>query len=162
MSYQFKHYVKMVFTNFRYARWVMLLLGAIAKADQTEWVRELETGGVPDPDNYMHMGKRWTVYARGAYGLSKDAWGEVSVMPWNCAHDRDIARRACAAYLELTYVRLQAKLARKLTFADVYCAYRYGVTGYLKMGGDPRCTPVRFQEKLVKYHVPYQRLTNFR
>jgi hypothetical protein len=143
-------------------RWLFLLLGIVAKADQTEWVRELETGIVPDPDNYMHIGKKLTVYARGAYGLSKDAWSEVSNEPWGKAHDRDTARRACAAYLELTYIRLKAKLGRELTFADVYCGYRYGVNGYVKMGARPWCTPVRFQEKLIKYHVPYQRLTNFR
>lgn len=143
-------------------RWLLLMLGLVAKADQTDWVRELETGGVPDPDAYMHMSRAWTVYARGAYGLSKDAWSEVSDRPWTDAHYDAPARRACAAYLELTYIRLRAKLNRELTFADVYCGYRYGVTGYIKMGGHPTCTPVRFQEKLRKYHVPYQRLTKFK
>jgi hypothetical protein len=142
-------------------RWFFLLLGIIAKADQTEWVRELETGGVSDPDACLHT-SRGFVIARGAYGLSKDAWGEVSVMPWTDAHYPEVARRACARYLELTYIRLQSKLGRKLTFADVYAGYRFGVTGYLKMGGRISQTPPSFRKKMEEYHVPYQRLTNFR
>lgn len=143
-------------------RWLLLMLGITASAvDQTEWVRHLETGSVKDPDACLHT-SRGFVIARGAYGLSKDAWEEVSDRPWTDAHYRPAARRACAAYLEITYIRLKAKLNRELSFADVYCGYRYGVSGYIKMGGKPWCTPIRFQERLVEYHSPYQRLTNFR
>lgn len=142
-------------------RWLLLMLGLVAKADQTDWVRELETGGVRNPDACLHTSRGFVV-ARGAYGLSKDAWSEVSDRPWTDAHHDAPARRACAAYLELTYIRLRAKLNRELTFADVYCGYRYGVTGYLKMGGHPSRTPANFQKKLRKYNVKYQRLTKFR
>lgn len=142
-------------------KWILVLLGVIAKADQTEWVRQLETGGVADPDACLHTSRGFVV-ARGAYGLSKDAWNEVSKCPWEDAHNPMAARRACSAYLELTYIRLQAKLGRTLTFADVYAGYRYGVTGYLKMGGRISGTPPSFRKKMEKYHVPYQRLTNFR
>jgi hypothetical protein len=142
-------------------KWLLVFLGVIAKADQTEWVRQLETGGVADPDAYLHTSRGFIV-ARGAYGLSKDAWNEVCIMPWDQAHNRNAAKRACMAYLELTYIRLQAKLGRTLTFADVYAGYRYGVTGYLKMGGRINGTPPSFRKKMEKYHVPYQRLTNFR
>lgn len=142
-------------------RWLMYLAAVTGYADQTDWVRELETGGVQNADAYLHTSRGFIV-ARGAYGLSKDAWSEVSVMPWTDAHYPEVARRACAAYLELTYIRLQSKLARKLTFADVYAGYRYGVSGYLKMGGRISGTPPSFRKKMEKYHVPYQRLTNFR
>lgn len=135
----------------------MYLAAITGYADQTEWVRKLETGIVADPDAYHHR-SFGCVVARGAYGLSKDAWSEVSVMPWTYAHDREIARRACAAYLELTYIRLQSKLGRKLTFADVYAGYRFGVTGYLRMGGRISQTPPNFRKKMEEYHVPYQRL----
>ena len=142
-------------------RWLFLLLGIVAKADQTEWVKHLETGSVKDPDAYLHA-SHGLIIARGAYGLSKDAWSEVSQCPWTDAHNPWAARRACAAYLEITYIRLKAKLNRELTFADVYAGYRYGVTGYVKMGGRIWCTPHNFQKRVQEYHVPYQRLTNFR
>lgn len=139
-------------------KWLLVFLGVIAKADQVDWVRQLETGSVKDPDAYLHC-SHGLIIARGAYGLSKDAWKEVSLLPWESAHDPAAARRACEAYLEITYIRLKAKLRRELTFADVYCGYRYGVSGYVKMGGRIWCTPIKFQEKLQEYHVPYQRLT---
>ena len=142
-------------------KWLMYLAAITGFADQTDWVRKLETGGVADPDACLHTSRGFIV-ARGAYGLSKDAWSEVSVMPWTDAHYPEAARRACARYLELTYIRLRSKLGRKLTFADVYAGYRYGVTGYLKMGGRISGTPPSFRKKMEKYHVPYQRLTNFR
>lgn len=142
-------------------RWLMYIAAVTGYADQTDWVRELETGNVQNADAYLHTSRGFIV-ARGAYGLSKDAWSEVSVMPWTDAHFPEVARRACAAYLELTYIRLHSKLARKLTFADVYAGYRYGVSGYLKMGGRISGTPPSFRKKMEKYHVPYQRLTNFR
>ena len=139
-------------------RWLVLMLWSTLCADQTEWVRSLETGSVKDADNYLHrsMGK---VIARGAYGLSYDAWSEVSDEPWSKAHDRARARRACELYLEITYNRLHSKLGRPLTFADVYAGYRFGVTGYVRMGGKIDRTPAGFQKKVQDYHVPYQRLT---
>lgn len=138
-------------------KWLMLLLGFAARADQTEWVKHFETGGVKNPDEYIHA-SHGLIVARGAYGLSKDAWSEVSNSPWIDAHYPVPARRACALYLELTYIRLKAKLHREPTFADVYAGYRYGVTGYVKMGGRIWCTPANFQKKVQEYHVPYQRL----
>jgi hypothetical protein len=134
------------------------MLGIVAKADQLEWVKQLETGGVKDPDSCLHT-SHGLIIARGAYGLSKDAWNEVSNNPWTDAHNEWIARRAAAAYLEITYIRLKAKLQRELTFADVYAGYRFGVSGYVKMGGRIWFTPANFQKKLQEYHVPYQRLT---
>ena len=139
-------------------RWLLLLLGITAKADQVDWVRQLETGSVKDPDAYLHC-SHGLVIARGAYGLSKDAWNEVSNLPWSDAHNAREARRACSAYLEITYIRLKAKLNREPDFADVYAGYRFGVAGYVKMGGRIWCTPVSFQKKVEQYHVPYQRLT---
>lgn len=138
-------------------RWLLILLGIVAKADQAGWVRELETGIVRDPDAYLHT-SRGIVVARGAYGLTKDAWSEVSDRPWTDAHYPWPAKKACEAYLELTYIRLRARLNRELTFADVYAGYRFGVSGYVKMGGRIWCTPVNFQKKMQKYHVKYQRL----
>ena len=139
-------------------RWLLLMACIVAKADQLAWVRELETGIVKLPDAYEHK-RRGVVIARGAYGITHDAWSEVSTLPWSYAHDRYSATIACKAYLDLTYDRLRAKLGRELTFADVYAGYRYGVAGYARMGGQIWCTPIDFQRKMAKYHVKYQRLT---
>lgn len=139
-------------------RWLLLMLGIMAKGDQLDLVRELETGVVKEADEYLHT-YRGMIIARGAYGLTKDAWSEVSDRPWTDAHYPEPARRACALYLELTYIRLKAKLNREPTFADVYAGYRFGVSGYVRMGGQIWCTPVNFQKKMEKYHVKYQRLT---
>ena len=142
-------------------KWLMYLAAVTGFADQTEWVRKLETGIVADPDACLHT-SRGFVIARGAYGITNDAWSEVSKAPWSDAHNRESARRACAAYLEITYIRLKAKLKRPISFADVYAGYRFGVTGYVRMGGQISCTPPNFRKKVEEYHVPYQRLTNFR
>jgi len=139
-------------------RWLLLMLGIVAKGDQLAWVRELETGIVSQPDAYEHK-SRGVVIARGAYGITHDAWYEVSSLPWTYAHSRYYATTACKLYLDLTYERLKLKLGRDLTFADVYAGYRFGVAGYAKMGGRIWCTPLNFQKKMLKYHVQYQRLT---
>ena len=138
-------------------KWLLLLFGITTHADQLDWVKQLETGSVKDPDAYLHC-SHGLIIARGAYGLSKDAWSEVSNCPWTDAHNEWMARRACAAYLEITYIRLKAKLNREPDFADVYAGYRFGVTGYVKMGGRIWCTPANFQKKMQDYHAPYQRL----
>lgn len=140
-------------------RLLYLLASITGFADQTEWVRRLETGGERDPDICLHT-SRGMIIARGAHGMSRDAWSEVSTTPWINAHHRDESRRACAAYLELTYIRLRAKLKRPLSFADVYAGYRYGVTGYVRMGGKISSTPPNFREKIRNYVVPYQRVTD--
>lgn len=132
-----------------------MLMAACAWADQTEWVRKLESGTVKDPDAHIHG----FYVARGAYGLTHDAWSEVSDLPWIMAHDREHARKACALYLDLTYKRLKDRLKRELTFADVYAGYRFGVTGYVRMGGKISSTPANFRKKVQDYHVTYQRLT---
>lgn len=139
-------------------RLLLIMLAAHAFGSQTEWVRKLETGVVKDPDAYRHTSLGITI-ARGAYGLTHDAWTEVSDLPWIMAHNREHAERACAMYLEITYNRLHQKLRRPLTFADVYAGYRYGVSGYLKMGGRIGSTPASFQKKMLQYHVAYQRLS---
>lgn len=137
-----------------YMFWVMVGY-SIARGDQTELVRKLETGSVSNPDAYVHG----MYVARGAYGLTYDAWTEVSDMPWIMAHNREHARKACGLYLDLTYKRLKDRLNREPSFADVYAGYRYGVTGYVRMGGKISSTPAKFQKKMQDYLVPYQRFT---
>ena len=139
-------------------KWLMFLAAVTGFADQTEWVRKLETGVVKDPDAHHHRSFGVTI-ARGAYGLTHDAWTEVSDLPWIMAHNRTHAERACALYLDLTYKRLRSKLNRPLTFADVYAGYRFGASGYLRMGGKITSTPASFQKKMRDYHVLYQPLT---